>query len=74
MVGSISKPNMMPLNPILVIEILNYWGIDFIGFFPSSFGFVCILVVIDYVSKCIEAILHRYNEHKIVIHFLKEIF
>ena len=27
--GSISKRNMMPLNPILVIEIFDYQGIDF---------------------------------------------
>jgi hypothetical protein len=32
---SISKRNMMPLNPILVVEIFNVWGIDFI---PSGFG------------------------------------
>ncbi|KAK9177679.1 hypothetical protein WN943_026868 [Citrus x changshan-huyou] len=42
------------------------------GHFPSSFGFVYILVVVDYVSKWIEAIPCRHNDHKIVIHFLKE--
>ena len=71
MVGSISKQNMMPLNPILVIEIFVCWGIDFMGPFPSSFGFVDILVV-DYVSKWIKAIPCRHNDHKIVIRFLKE--
>ena len=30
---------MMPLNPILVIEIFDCWGIDFMGPFPPSFGF-----------------------------------
>jgi hypothetical protein len=30
---------MMRLNPILVIEIFDYWGIDFMGPFPPSFGF-----------------------------------
>jgi hypothetical protein len=34
--GSISKRHMMPLNPILVIEIFDYWGIDFMGPFPPS--------------------------------------
>ena len=29
----------MPLNPILVIEIFDCWGIDFMGPFPPSFGF-----------------------------------
>ncbi|XP_073260293.1 uncharacterized protein [Populus alba] len=37
--GSISKRHMMPLNPILVIEIFDCWGIDFMGPFPPSFGF-----------------------------------
>ena len=63
---------MMPLNPIIVIEIFDCWGIDFLGPFPSSFGFVYILVVVDYVSKWIEAIPCRHNDHKIVIRFLKE--
>jgi hypothetical protein len=29
----------MPLNPILVIEIFDCWGIDFKGPFPPSFSF-----------------------------------
>jgi len=77
--GSISKHHMMPLNPILVIEIFDYWGIDFIGPFPSSFGFLYILIAVNYVSKWIEAILKwieaipsQNNDHKIVIKFLKE--
>jgi len=70
--GSISKRHMMSLNPILFIEIFNYWGIDFIGPFPSSFGFLYILIVVDYVSKWIQAIPSQNNDHKIVIKFLKE--
>ena len=62
----------MPLNPILVIEIFDCWGIDFMGPFPSSFGFVYILVAVDYVSKWIEVILCRHNDHKIMIRLLKE--
>ncbi|KAI3453560.1 hypothetical protein Pfo_010223, partial [Paulownia fortunei] len=27
--GSLSKRNMMPLHPILLIEIFDCWGIDF---------------------------------------------
>jgi hypothetical protein len=49
--GSISKHHMMTLNPILVIGIFNCWGIDFMGPCPPSFGFVYILVAVDYVSK-----------------------
>ncbi|KAI3459775.1 hypothetical protein Pfo_016438 [Paulownia fortunei] len=70
--GSLSKRNMMPLHPILVIKIFDCWGIDFMGPFPLSFGFLYILVAIDYVSKWIEAIPCRNNDHKIVIKFLKE--
>jgi hypothetical protein len=70
--GSISKRHMMPLNPILVIEIFDCWGIDFMGPFPPSFGFLYILVAVDYVSKWIEAISSRKNDHKTVIKFLKE--
>jgi transposase InsO family protein len=63
---------MMPLSPILIIEIFDCWGIDFMGLFPPSFDFLYILVVVDYVSKWIEAILSRNNDHKTVIKFLKE--
>ncbi|XP_075483643.1 uncharacterized protein LOC142523798 [Primulina tabacum] len=70
--GAISKRNMMPLYPIIEIEIFDCWGIDFVGPFPSSFGYLYILVAVDYVSKWIEAIPCRTNDHKIVIKFLKE--
>ena len=42
---------MMTLNLILVVEIFDVWGIDFMGPFPSSFGYEYILVAVDYVSK-----------------------
>ena len=70
--GNISKRNMMPLNPILVIEIFDCWGIDFMGPFPPSFGYLYILVAVDYVSKWVEAIPCRNNDHRTVIKFLKE--
>ena len=70
--GNISKRNMMPLNPILVIEIFDCWGIDFMGPFPPSFGYLYILVAVDYVSKWVEAIPCRNNDHQTVIKFLKE--
>ena len=41
----------MVQTPILVCEIFDVWGIDFMGPFPSSFGFVNILLAVDYVSK-----------------------
>lgn len=62
----------MPLNPILVVEIFDCWGIDFMGPFPPSFGYQYILVGVDYVSKWVEAIPCKNNDHKIVLKFLKE--
>jgi len=50
-IGRISKLNMMPLNLILEVELFDIWGIDFMGFFPNSFGHQYLLVVVDYVSK-----------------------
>ncbi|KAH9681943.1 hypothetical protein KPL71_027149 [Citrus sinensis] len=69
--GSITRRNMMPLNPILVVEIFDVWGIDFMGPFPLSFGHQYILVAVDYVSKWVEEIPCRTNDHKVVIAFLK---
>ena len=37
-----------------------------------SFGHSYILVGVDYVSKWVEAILCRTNDHKVVLKFLKE--
>ncbi|KAI5347513.1 hypothetical protein L3X38_015392 [Prunus dulcis] len=70
--GKITRRNMMPLNPILIIEIFDCWGIDFMGPFPPSFGYLYILVAVDYVSKWIEAITCRKKDHKTVLKFLKE--
>ena len=63
--------NMMPLNLILVVEIFYVWGIDFMGPFAPSFGHQYILVAVDYVSKWLEAIPCRTNDHNVVIGFLK---
>ncbi|XP_057983806.1 uncharacterized protein LOC131168422 [Malania oleifera] len=69
--GQITRRNMMPLQPILVIEIFDCWGIDFMGPFPSSYGYVYILLAVDYVSKWVEAVPCRTNDHQVVIKFLK---
>ncbi|RVW62520.1 Retrovirus-related Pol polyprotein from transposon opus [Vitis vinifera] len=45
---------------------------DFMGPFPMSFGHSYILVGVDYVSKWVEAIPCRSNDHKVVLKFLKE--
>ncbi|RVW59425.1 Retrovirus-related Pol polyprotein from transposon 17.6 [Vitis vinifera] len=47
-------------------------GIDFMGPFPMSFGYSYILVEVDYVSKWVEAVSCKHNDHRVVIKFLKE--
>lgn len=61
----------MPLNPILIVEIFDVWGIDFMGPFSKSFGHLYILVSVDYVSKWEEAIACKTNDHRVVVQFLK---
>ncbi|CAL9024901.1 unnamed protein product, partial [Prunus brigantina] len=68
--GNIGRRNEMPLNNILVVELFDVWGIDFMGPFPSSFGYIYILVAVDYVSKWVEATATRTNDHKVVLNFL----
>ena len=63
---------MMPLKPILIVEVFDVSGIDFMGPFPISFGNLYILVAVDYVSKWIEAIACKTNDHKVVVKFLRE--
>ncbi|RVW20836.1 putative mitochondrial protein [Vitis vinifera] len=53
--GKLTRRNMMPLNPILIVDVFDVWGIDFMGPFPMSFGHSYILVGVDYVSKWVEA-------------------
>ena len=62
----------MPLNPIIVVEIFNVWGINFMGPFSSSFRIKYILLVVDYVSKWVEAIPSRTNDAKVAVKFLRE--
>nr|GEX09721.1 reverse transcriptase domain-containing protein [Tanacetum cinerariifolium] len=64
----------MPQNVIQVCEIFNVWGIDFMGPFPSSRGNRYILVVVDYLSKWIEAKALPTNDARVVVKFLKSLF
>ncbi|WKA06621.1 hypothetical protein VitviT2T_024514 [Vitis vinifera] len=70
--GKLTRRNMMPLNPILIVDIFYVWGIDFMGPFSISFGYSHILVGVDYVSKWVEVILCKCNDHRVVLKFLKE--
>ncbi|KAI3743725.1 hypothetical protein L1987_56790 [Smallanthus sonchifolius] len=69
--GGIAKRDEMPMNPILIVNIFDVWGIDFMGPFPISFGKVYILVAVDYVSKWVEAIATKTNDHAVVCEFVR---
>ena len=49
--GRIGRQDMMPLSPIIVVEIFDVWRIDFMGPFPLSFGNEYVLLTVDYISK-----------------------
>ena len=36
--GNISRRHMMPLNAILVVDLFDVWGIDFMRSFPIGGG------------------------------------
>jgi hypothetical protein len=46
------------------VEIFDVWGIDFMGPFPRSGHYEYILVVVDYVSKWVEAMPCRAADSK----------
>ena len=60
---NISKRDEIPMRPILEVEIFDLWEIDFMESFPPSDGKEYILVAVDYVSKWVEAIPTRTNDH-----------
>ena len=69
--GNISRRNEMPLQGILVVQIFNVWGIDFIGPFTLLFGNLYILLAVDYVSKWVEAIACPRNDASTVVGFIQ---
>ncbi|KAI3734023.1 hypothetical protein L6452_13483 [Arctium lappa] len=70
--GNISQRNEMPLNGILEVELFDVWGIDFMGPFPLSNNCSYILVVVDYVSKWVEAMACHSNDARTVVKFLQK--
>ncbi|CAN6547181.1 unnamed protein product [Malus baccata var. baccata] len=69
--GNLGPRNQLPQTPILVVEIFDVWGIDFMGPFPSSNGFLYILLAVDYVSKWAEVKATKSNDSKVVSDFIK---
>ena len=70
-VGSISKRDEPPLQPILEVELFDIWGMDFMGPFLSSSSNLYILLAVDYVSKWLEAIPTQTNDSGVVAKFLR---
>nr|GEU45994.1 reverse transcriptase domain-containing protein [Tanacetum cinerariifolium] len=70
----ISQKDEMPHNFIQVYKIFNVWGIDFMGPFLSSKGNKYILVIVDYLSKWVEAKALPTNDARVVVKILKSLF
>jgi len=62
----------MSWNNMLVIEVFDVWGIDFIGPFPNSFGNEYILVDVECRSKWVEVVAFPTNDSWVVVKFLKK--
>ena len=69
--GNISKRHEIPLQGILVVQLFDVWGMDFMGPFPVSYGNIYILLAVDYVSKWVEAAACPRNDANIVVGFLQ---
>ena len=69
--GNLSKRHEMPLQSILVVQLFDVWGIDFMGPFLSLFGNTYILIAVDYVSKWVEATACPKNNANTSVGFLQ---
>lgn len=49
--GGKSRNHELPLNPILEVNLLDVWEINFMGPFVSLYDNKYILVVVDYVPN-----------------------
>ena len=72
LIGNLLKANVMPMAPILAVDIFEVWGIDFQGPYPSSIGKEYIMVVVDYISKWVENIVTKTNYARVVTKFFKK--
>ena len=61
------------MNYSLVIEPFDCWGFDFMGLFPPSKGYTHILVVVDYVTKQVEAIPTKSYDGETSLKMLKDV-
>ena len=54
-----------------MVQIFYVRGIDFMGPFPPSFGNLYILLIVDYVSKWVEAIACPSNDTNMILGFVQ---
>ncbi|XP_022842933.1 uncharacterized protein LOC111366400 [Olea europaea var. sylvestris] len=71
-IGNILARHKRPLNNILEVEIFDFWVVDFMGPFPSSYNNRYILVAVDYASKWVEAKALPTNDARVVVDFIKK--
>ncbi|XP_048229048.1 uncharacterized protein LOC125369819 [Ricinus communis] len=71
---NISTRDEMPQTSMQTVEILDVWGIDFMGPFASSNGNKYILVAIEYFSKCLKAQAFPIDDARVICRFLKRLF
>jgi len=62
----------MPQSGVLVVELFDVCGIDFMGPFPPSHNNFYIFVTVDYVSEWVQAIASPINNFMAVLKFLKK--
>ena len=61
------------MNYSLVIEPFDVWAVDYMCPFPSSNGYIHVLVAVDYVAKWVEAIPTSSVDSNTSIKMLKEV-
>ena len=69
--SNINKRNEMSLQGIMVVQIFDVWGIDFMGPFPPSFGNLYIILAMDYVFIWVEAIACPINDANTIVGFIQ---
>jgi hypothetical protein len=71
--GNIGRRQEMAMNYNLIIDPFDVWGMDYMGPFPPSNGCTHILVVVDYVTKWVEAIPTAHADVATSIKIIKHI-
>ncbi|XP_040963911.1 uncharacterized protein [Gossypium hirsutum] len=68
----ISRHNEILQQPIMDIELFDFWGMNFMEPFPSSFGNLYILVAVDYVLKWVETIAVPMDDARKMLKFFQK--